>query len=88
MSAADRNSHLYKIKSTTKSGIGAPPMKTLSKAAARRLRHGYDNLRARAEAGDQLVSWILVILAVIAIALIVVAAVNGWFAGRIGELGT
>lgn len=63
-------------------------MKTLTKAAARRLRHGYSNLRARAEAGDQLVSWILVILAVIAIALIVVAAVNGWFAGRIGELGT
>ena len=62
-------------------------MKTLTKAAALRLRHGYDNLRDRAEAGDQMVSWSLGILAVIAIAAIVVAAVNGWFGARIGELG-
>lgn len=62
-------------------------MKTLTKATAR-LRQGYDNLRSRAEAGDQFVSWILVILAVVAIGLIVVAAVNGWFSGRIGELGS
>lgn len=45
-------------------------------------------LRTSSQAGDQFVSWILVILAVIAIGLIVVAAINGWFAGRIGELGT
>jgi hypothetical protein len=63
-------------------------MKTLTQAAARRLRHGYDNLRSRAEDGDAFVSWILVILAVIAIGLIVVGAVTGWFSARIGELGT
>jgi hypothetical protein len=44
-------------------------------------------LRTNSQAGDQFVSWILVILAVIAIGLIVVAAVNGWFSGRIGQLG-
>lgn len=44
-------------------------------------------LRTSSQAGDQFVSWILVILAVIAIGLIVVAAINGWFQGRIGELG-
>jgi len=43
-------------------------------------------LRANSQAGDQFVSWILVILAVIAIGLLVVAAVNGWFSGRIGQL--
>lgn len=44
-------------------------------------------LRTSSQAGDQFVSWILVILAVIAIGLLVVAAINGWFQGRIGELG-
>jgi hypothetical protein len=62
-------------------------MKTLNKAAAK-AHSRVAQLRDRAEAGDQFVSWILVILAVIAIGLIVVAAINGWFAGRIGELGS
>lgn len=62
-------------------------MKTLSKAAAR-TRSRFNALLARGDRGDQFVSWILVIIAVIAIGLIVVAAVNGWFSGRIGELGS
>lgn len=62
-------------------------MKALTKAAIR-LRHGYDNLRARAESGDQIVSWILIILAVIVIAGIVVVAVTAYINARVGELGT
>lgn len=62
-------------------------MKTLSKAASK-LHSRYRRLVDRGEQGDQFVSWILVILGVIAIGLLVMAAVNGWFQGRIGELGS
>jgi len=44
-------------------------------------------LRARSQAGDAFTGWILVILAVIAISVVVIGAVNGWFAARTAELG-
>lgn len=44
-------------------------------------------LKDDAERGDSSVSWILIILAVVAIATIVVAAVTAYVQGKVGELG-
>lgn len=50
------------------------------------LRIYTDDLRGRREDGDQMVSWVLVIIAVIVIAGVVVGVVTGWFNDRLAEI--
>ncbi|ALJ22527.1 hypothetical protein [Microbacterium sp. No. 7] len=50
------------------------------------LRIYTDDLRERREQGDQMVGWVLTILAVIVIAGIVYGVVSGWFADRLAEI--
>lgn len=45
-----------------------------------------DDMKAKREQGDTLVTWVLVILAVIAIAAVVYGVVSGWFAQRLAEI--
>jgi CHASE3 domain sensor protein len=53
------------------------------------LRERADNLVAeQAETGDQIVSWVLIILAVIVIAGIAVAAVTAYVNSKTGQLGS
>lgn len=53
------------------------------------LRERNDTLvTERAEAGDQIVSWVLIILAVIIIAGIAVAAVTAYVTSKTGQLGS
>lgn len=50
------------------------------------LRIYTDDLRERREQGDQMVGWVLAIIAVIVIAGIVWGVVSGWFEARLAEI--
>lgn len=50
------------------------------------LRIYVDDLRDRREQGDQMVGWVLAIIAVIVLAGIVYGVVSGWFADRLAEI--
>lgn len=50
------------------------------------LRIYTDDLRERREQGDQMVGWVLTIVAVVVIAGIVFGVVSGWFADRLAEI--
>ncbi|WP_061683593.1 hypothetical protein [Microbacterium laevaniformans] len=50
------------------------------------LRIYTDDLRERREQGDQMVGWVLVIIAVIVIAGTVVGFMTGWIQDRIAEI--
>lgn len=50
------------------------------------LRIYVDDLRERREQGDQMVGWVLAIIAVIVIAGIVWGVVSGWFTARLAEI--
>lgn len=60
-------------------------MDTINKLIIR-TKARYEDLTTQPERGDHMVAWVLGVIGAIAIAALVITALNGWFQTKLGQL--